>query len=122
MAPAVLHPSYKLEYFRDVKWSYDWIATAEDITRAEYARAYEDKPPLGAERLATEKGTPVEVGSTKATDKGKQVCSCAHSVHVVLQYAQTRIYLTVFLALLHARKRQHPQQQATNSLHIYKLT
>ncbi|EJD50329.1 hypothetical protein AURDEDRAFT_46072, partial [Auricularia subglabra TFB-10046 SS5] len=36
----VLHPQYKLEYFRHMKWPEDWIATAVTITRDEYTRTY----------------------------------------------------------------------------------
>lgn len=36
----VLHPQYKLEYFRHMKWEESWIKTAEGIVRDEYERSY----------------------------------------------------------------------------------
>ncbi|EIW63731.1 uncharacterized protein TRAVEDRAFT_83257, partial [Trametes versicolor FP-101664 SS1] len=36
----ILHPGHKLEYFRDNKWSDEWIDAAKDITRDEYERTY----------------------------------------------------------------------------------
>lgn len=37
---AVLHPSHKLEYFKDHGWSQEWIDTARDLTKDEYERKY----------------------------------------------------------------------------------
>ncbi len=36
----VLHPSYKLEYFKKAKWEDEWIRTAREITREEFDRSY----------------------------------------------------------------------------------
>ena len=36
----VLHPSHKDRYFETVGWEEDWIATARDIVRDEFERAY----------------------------------------------------------------------------------
>lgn len=38
----VLHPSHKLAYFAQAGWDDEWRATAEDIVRAEFERAYAD--------------------------------------------------------------------------------
>jgi hypothetical protein len=38
----VLHPSHKLAYFTQAGWDDEWRATAEDIVRAEFERAYAD--------------------------------------------------------------------------------
>jgi hypothetical protein len=38
----VLHPSHKLAYFAQAGWPEEWRATAEDIVRAEFERAYAD--------------------------------------------------------------------------------
>jgi hypothetical protein len=38
----VLHPSHKLAYFAQARWDNDWHATAEQIVRAEFERAYAD--------------------------------------------------------------------------------
>lgn len=32
----VLHPEFKLQYFKNAKWEADWIETAEDIIRIEW--------------------------------------------------------------------------------------
>ena len=39
---AVLHPSHKLTYFAQAGWPDEWRATAEEIVRAEFERAYAD--------------------------------------------------------------------------------
>ncbi|KAF6744789.1 hypothetical protein DFP72DRAFT_825141 [Ephemerocybe angulata] len=36
----ILHPRYKLQYFRNRRWETDWIETAEEILRDEYKRSY----------------------------------------------------------------------------------
>lgn len=36
----VLHPRHKLHYFKEAGWSAEWIKTAEDLLRTEYARSY----------------------------------------------------------------------------------
>ena len=38
----VLHPGLKLEYFRQHEWEADWIEAAEELTRQEYSKHYED--------------------------------------------------------------------------------
>jgi len=38
----VLHPSHKLAYFAQAGWDDAWCATAEEIVRAEFERAYAD--------------------------------------------------------------------------------
>jgi hypothetical protein len=38
----VLHPSHKLAYFSQAGWDDEWRATAEEIVRAEFERAYAD--------------------------------------------------------------------------------
>ncbi|RXW14793.1 hypothetical protein EST38_g11056 [Candolleomyces aberdarensis] len=38
----VLHPSYKLRYFKKAGWDKDWMKTAEDIIRNEFKRVYAD--------------------------------------------------------------------------------
>jgi len=34
----VLHPQMKLKYFQQQKWSKDWIDTAKEIVREEFAK------------------------------------------------------------------------------------
>lgn len=36
----VLHPQYKLQYFRDANWEPEWIVTAEDMLRTQYIAKY----------------------------------------------------------------------------------
>ena len=36
----VLHPRYKLQYFKAVQWEADWISTAEKLLQDEYACSY----------------------------------------------------------------------------------
>jgi hypothetical protein len=38
----VLHPRHKLQYFKNIGWEDDWIQTAEDLVRDEFARWYVD--------------------------------------------------------------------------------
>jgi hypothetical protein len=36
----VLHPRYKLQYFKNAGWSPDWIETAKMLVRDEFDRSY----------------------------------------------------------------------------------
>ncbi|THU80428.1 hypothetical protein K435DRAFT_695700 [Dendrothele bispora CBS 962.96] len=36
----VMHPLYRLKYFRDANWEQDWIKTAEDTTRKFFEEHY----------------------------------------------------------------------------------
>ena len=36
----VLHPEFKLQYFKNAKWEADWIKTAKEIIRAEWERKW----------------------------------------------------------------------------------
>jgi hypothetical protein len=36
----VLHPSYKLDYFRHQKWPKEWIKEAEALVRKEWSNNY----------------------------------------------------------------------------------
>ena len=52
VAFAVLHPRHKLQYFRDVGWEDDWIATAERIARDRFESGYcevTDEPQVDVE-------------------------------------------------------------------------
>ena len=40
ISPLVLHPSHKLAYFAQAGWPEEWRATAEEIVRTEFERAY----------------------------------------------------------------------------------
>ncbi len=42
MTFVVLHPSHKLAYFAQAGWDDEWRATAEEIVRTEFERAYAD--------------------------------------------------------------------------------
>jgi hypothetical protein len=39
----VLHPRHKLQYFKNIGWEDDWIQTAEDLVRDEFARSYANR-------------------------------------------------------------------------------
>ena len=36
----MLHPRHKLSYFKSQNWEPEWIQTAEDLVREQYARNY----------------------------------------------------------------------------------
>lgn len=36
----VLHPSHKLTYLQNAGWSEEWVATAKEIVKTEFERAY----------------------------------------------------------------------------------
>ena len=36
----VLHPQYKLEYFKNANWEPEWIRTAEEIFRTQFELHY----------------------------------------------------------------------------------
>ena len=40
MTRIVLHPRYKLAYFRQQQWEDAWVQTAENITREAYKASY----------------------------------------------------------------------------------
>lgn len=42
--PLVLHPSYKLHYFKKAEWNSDWIDKAKALTTKIYVRDYAQKP------------------------------------------------------------------------------
>lgn len=42
---AVLHPAYKLQYFRDQDWPAEWINEAVDIIKTEWVHNYKPDAP-----------------------------------------------------------------------------
>ena len=40
---SVLHPRYKLEYFKKAGWEPDWINTAEELVRTSFNKFYATK-------------------------------------------------------------------------------
>jgi hypothetical protein len=36
----VLHPQYKLQYFKDANWEAEWIKTAEELVHAQFEASY----------------------------------------------------------------------------------
>ncbi|KIM51047.1 hypothetical protein SCLCIDRAFT_46451, partial [Scleroderma citrinum Foug A] len=53
----ILHPCYKLEYFKQAKWNVDWIDTAQDLIRATYDSTYAPCHVQEDDRSATESST-----------------------------------------------------------------
>lgn len=53
----MLHPSFKLEYFRKADWPDTWVQEALDITRAAWERRY--KPVGGAAPPQSTVDTPI---------------------------------------------------------------
>lgn len=51
----VLHPKYKLNYFKTAKWEQMWIDTAEELVRTEYRDKYEDNDVSEQEESETPK-------------------------------------------------------------------
>jgi hypothetical protein len=47
-ALAVLHPKYKLSYFRTKKWPEEWIETAKEVLREQWLTNYKPGDPLEA--------------------------------------------------------------------------
>ena len=56
----VLHPTHKLTYFKNASWESDWIDTAEEIVREEYATHYEGLENIAA-RTAADAVDPAKV-------------------------------------------------------------
>ncbi|KAF7372915.1 Dimer-Tnp-hAT domain-containing protein [Mycena sanguinolenta] len=48
----ILHPNYKLDYFRSRKWESEWISTAEELVRDEFKTNYASTEVEGAPALA----------------------------------------------------------------------
>ena len=40
LSTTVLHPQYKLQYFRNAGWETEWITTAEHLVREIYDQSY----------------------------------------------------------------------------------
>ena len=82
--PVVLHPSHKLAYFAQAGWPDEWRATAEEIVRAEFERAYVD----------------IEIADSNGT---VSVCVSFYSLYVFLSLCsffartQTLTLPTIFL-------------------------
>ena len=51
----VLHPKYKLDYFKGAKWEQEWIDTAEELVHTQFNRSY-SKPE--ADNASMNKATP----------------------------------------------------------------
>ncbi len=51
-SPLVLHPQYKLRYFKKAKWTLDWIDRAKAITTKIYVRDYASKPLFPGSKIA----------------------------------------------------------------------
>ncbi|KAE9402040.1 hypothetical protein BT96DRAFT_817004, partial [Gymnopus androsaceus JB14] len=45
----ILHPSFKLEYFRKAGWSDEWIAEAVTVTREHWERRYKPSEPTAVD-------------------------------------------------------------------------
>ena len=40
LSPTVLHPRYKLEYFKQAGWTLEWVATAQNLIRNTFKTSY----------------------------------------------------------------------------------
>ena len=40
LSPTVLHPCYKLEYFKQAGWTLEWVATAQNLVRNTFKTSY----------------------------------------------------------------------------------
>ncbi|KJA19986.1 hypothetical protein HYPSUDRAFT_142979 [Hypholoma sublateritium FD-334 SS-4] len=45
----ILHPKYKLNYFKSAKWEQVWVDTAEELIRTEYRDKYEEDEVSGSD-------------------------------------------------------------------------
>ncbi|GBE82417.1 putative AC9 transposase [Sparassis crispa] len=55
----VLHPSHKLEYFKQAGWEPKWVTTAEEVVREEYERTYAQcKPNVDAPEVVASASKP----------------------------------------------------------------
>lgn len=90
----VLHPAYKLQYFRDQDWPAEWINEAVDIIRTEWIHNYKpDGPPepaapvpeptpgpstgsKGKERMSTG-GSSTSKGKERAGTSGRRSAAAA---------------------------------------------
>lgn len=70
LAPAVLHPQYKLDYFKELKWPQAWQETAREVVEAEYRNNYAGRfnPPTAPQQPAKKRrGSPA---SEQDADRG----------------------------------------------------
>ena len=54
MVHTVLHPQYKLEYFRAAKWEEVWVETALEILRTQYDLHYRKVADEGSDEAGDE--------------------------------------------------------------------
>ena len=47
LSPTVLHPRYKLEYFKQAGWMLEWVATAQNLVRNTFKTSYVSRRPPG---------------------------------------------------------------------------
>ena len=52
----VLHPRYKTTYFIKAKWPQEWITTAEELLREQWAKYYKAKDKLAMPSTLTTVG------------------------------------------------------------------
>lgn len=63
----VLHPQYKLQYFKDAKWEPEWIDTAEELVRTQFDLAYHKDNNNTTENTADK--NPIPKSSSKSSSK-----------------------------------------------------
>ncbi|KAF8997612.1 hypothetical protein BDQ17DRAFT_1248460 [Cyathus striatus] len=49
----ILHPEYKLEYFKSAEWPEDWICTAKEVLHAQFELHYKKSSDIDSETIET---------------------------------------------------------------------
>ncbi|KAF8162012.1 hypothetical protein BJ912DRAFT_865096 [Pholiota molesta] len=81
----ILHPAYKLEYFRAANWEAEWIQTAEELVRSEFDRNY--SAPLTSTTNALDSDDDMEESDSESTTEDTAVSfSAFFSFSVVFTY------------------------------------
>ena len=101
----VLHPSHKLVYFAQAGWPDEWRATAEEIVRAEFERAYADIEILDSNEAPLVSNCPPTSGVTLTS------CNSARNWMITLR--------TTFLMLYQSFRHLQRPRCMTNSLAIF---
>ncbi len=63
---SVLHPQYKLTYFKNANWEQEWIDSAERITREEYNRKWTKPTPCEGPEPSNDR--------SQSSDTAEKVC------------------------------------------------
>lgn len=103
----VLHPSFKLEYFKRLNWEKDWVKKAVDITR----QAWED-------RYKRETSSTLNDSGTTTPNVCDIIWSIVHNIYLsILQVTKTPV--NTFISFMSSQTRAASQNNDTDQFDRY---